>query len=250
VSSDARKAIIDQLTAVTSKDPHTLGIGLVVSIILLLWSSSSGMQNFMNALTASYEQRETRKFLKLRGTALVLTVGGLVFSAIVLAAVAVVPPLLSHWVGNGPLKYLLLVAELVVVFALMVVAITILYRYAPANRPVGLRWASAGALIATTLWVLATIGFAVYVDLFSHYANTYGALAGVIIFMLWLYLSAFIVMFGALINAEAERGVQGNAPSEPEGVDRDVIRLPEDSSADRSNADDSTVDEQAAHRAL
>jgi membrane protein len=245
VSSDAKSAITGQLTAVTSHKSQALGVGLVASLVALLWTASSGMQNFMKALTTSYEQVETRKFVRLRGTALLLTIGGLVFSAIVLAAVAVVPPLLSHWIGNGPLKYVLLVAELIVVFALMVSGITVLYRYGPANRPVGLRWASAGAVLAATLWVIGTIAFAVYVNLFSHYGNTYGALAGVVIFMLWLYLSSFVVLFGALVNAEAERGEKGNAPSQPEGIDRDVIRLPEDR---EQRLRPSTVDQESSYR--
>jgi membrane protein len=226
VSSDAKSVITGQLNQVAAAHQQSLGIGLAISVAILLWSASSGMQNLMQAITTAYEQKETRGFVKLRATAVALTLGGIVFSILVLAAVGVVPAVIGRVVPSGPLQAVVLVAEGVVFFALVVSVLTTLYRFAPANRPSGLRWASPGAIIGALLWTVGTVAFAFYVQNFSSYGNTYGALAGVVIFMLWLYLSAFVVLLGALINAEAERGMKGDAPSEPEGVDRDILRAP------------------------
>jgi membrane protein len=182
----------------------------------------------MQAVTTAYEQKETRGFLKLRGTALALTLAGVLFAVIVIAAVGVVPVVVDRFISSGPLKVVALVGEGLVLFLLVVTVLTAVYRLAPANRPAGLRWASPGAIIAALLWTVGTVAFAFYVQNFSSYANTYGALAGVVIFMLWLYLSSYVVLLGALINAEAERGMKGDAASEPEGVDRDIVRGPDE----------------------
>jgi membrane protein len=227
VSPDARKEIVDQLTQIASSKQQS-GFGLVFSIVVLLWSASSGTQNLMQAVTTAYEQKETRGFLKMRATALALTLAGVLFSVIVIAAVGVVPVLVDRLVGSGPLKVAALIGEGLVLFLLVVTVLTAVYRYAPANRPTGLRWASPGAVLAALLWTIGTVAFAFYVQNFSSYANTYGALAGVVIFMLWLYLSSYIVLLGALVNAEVERGMKGDAAAEPEGVDRDLVRAPDE----------------------
>jgi membrane protein len=227
VSEDVRKQIVDQLREIASSKQQS-GFGLIFSVVVLLWSASSGTQNLMQAVTTAYEQQETRGFIKLRATALLLTLAGVLFAVIVIAAIGVVPVLVDRFVGSGPLKAVALVGEGLVLFLLVVSVLTAVYRFAPANKPAGLRWASPGAIIAALLWTVGTVAFAFYVQNFSSYANTYGALAGVVIFMLWLYLSSYIVLLGALINAEAERGMEGNAAAEPEGVDRDLVRSPDE----------------------
>ena len=228
VSQDAKGVITGQLETVAAGKAGALSFGLLASLLGLLWSASSGMQNLMQALSTAHEQKETRGFVKLRGTALALTLGALLFAVLVLAAIGVVPPLLENLLGSGPLRILLVVVQFALLFALVVGALAVLYRFGPANRPVGWRWASSGAVVGGVLWMVGTVAFALYVNNFSSYSNTYGALAGVVIFMLWLYLSAFVVLFGALVNAEAEREAKGDAEAEPEGVDRDVVRAPDE----------------------
>jgi membrane protein len=231
VSKDVRDQIVTQLTEIASSKQQS-GFGLIFSVLVLLWSASSGTQNLMQAVTTAYEQKETRGFVKMRATALVLTLAGVLFAVVVIAAVGVVPVVVDRLVSSGPLKVVALVGEGLVLFLLVVTVLTGVYRFAPANKPAGLRWASPGAVIAALLWTVGTVAFAFYVQNFSSYANTYGALAGVVIFMLWLYLSSYIVLLGALINAEAERGMKGNAAAEPEGVDRDIVRAPDEESRD------------------
>jgi membrane protein len=227
VSKDVRDQIVTQLTEIASSKQQS-GFGLIFSVVVLLWSASSGTQNLMQAVTTAYEQKETRGFIKLRATALVLTLAGVLFAVVVIAAVGVVPVVVDRLVSSGPLKAVALVGEGLVLLLLVITVLTAMYRFAPANKPVGLRWASPGAVIAAVLWMIGTVAFAFYIQNFSSYANTYGALAGVVIFMLWLYLSSYIVLLGALINAEVERGMKGNAAAEPEGVDRDVVRSPDE----------------------
>jgi membrane protein len=187
----------------------------------------------MQALSTAFEQKETRGFIKLKGLALLLSIGALILAVILSAAIGIVPPLLENIFGSGPVRWLILAAEGAFLFLLLVGVLAILYRFGPANSPVGKRWASTGALFAGSILVIFTIVFAIYVNNFGSYNKTYGALAGVVILMLWLYYSTYVVLVGALLNAEGEREIQGNAEAEPENVDRDVVRAPNEEQEQR-----------------
>lgn len=225
LSSDVQNTVGDQLKTVAAGG-GSLSIGLLISVLVSLWSASGGAQNLMKALSAAYEQEETRGFVALKARALLLTVGALVMGVVVVGVVGVLPRLLGSLLDNGPLRVVLDSAMAVVLFFLVVGAVTVLYRLGPANRPAGLAWASPGALAATTLWAVGTFGFAVYVNNFSKYGNVYGALAGVIVLMLWLYLTVYAILLGALFNSETEREVKGDSASYPEGGDLPGVANP------------------------
>ena len=225
LSDDAQGVITGTLEQVAAD--KSLSIGLLISLVTLLWSTSSGMHNLMTALTTAFEQEETRGFVKLRARALLLSIIALVMAVIVIGIVGVVPRLLDSLLDNTVLRVLLQVLGVVVLLVLVVAALSALYRFGPANVPAGWRWASAGAVVAAMVWAVGTAAFAVYANNFGSYNKVYGTLAGLVIFMLWLYLSSFVVLLGALVNAEGQREVKGDAPSEPEGVDRDIVRSPQ-----------------------
>jgi membrane protein len=227
LSEDTRKVVSGRLEEVAAQQ-QGLGIGLLITIAGLLWSVSGGVQQLMKALTTAHEQRETRKAVALRLRALALSVGAIVLAVLVIGAAGLGPTLLGAAGMSGPLRWLLLAIGYVLLFLVVVAAIGLLYRFAPANKPVGWRWASSGAVIAGVAVAVVTVGFALYVNLFGNYANVYGTLVGVIVLMLWLYYSAFAVMVGALVNAEAEREAKGDAAARPEGADRDLVRAPDD----------------------
>lgn len=201
----AQALITDQLTAATRVGQGALTFGLVLALLIGLWSTSSGIGNLIKAVNIAYDQREARGFVKLRAISLLLTLAAIVFLLVTLALVAVVPALidglglgLAGRVAAEVVRWTLLVA--LVVFSLAVV-----YRVAPNRTAPHWRWVSPGALTAAALWILGSIGFSLYINYFSNYNKTYGALAGVIVLMLWIYLTSFIVLFGAEINAESER---------------------------------------------
>jgi membrane protein len=233
LSEDAKAAVSDPITTIASDQSSALSFGLIISLAVLLWSASSGMQNLMQALTTAYEQEETRGFVKLRATALVLSIGALLLAVVLIGVVGVVPPILEDLFPDGPLRWVLLAVEVVVLLLLLVAVVTALYRFAPANKPAGLKWGSTGAVFTAVLLVLFTVLFTLYVQNFGSYNKTYGALAGVIILMLWLYYSAYVLLIGALVNAEGMREAKGNAEAEPEGVDRDVVRSPNEDTQER-----------------
>jgi membrane protein len=201
---DSQQLISDQLAAITHSNSRALTVGLVISLLVALWSASSGTSNLMTAVNIAYEEKETRSFLKLRAVALLLTLGTVVFLVFTLALIAVVPVAL-HAVPLGPLGTVLAqVVRWTLLVALIVVGLAVLYRVAPDRNPAKFRWVSVGSALAALLWLLGSVGFSLYVNFFGNYSKTYGALAGVIVLLLWLFLTCYIVLLGAEINAEAE----------------------------------------------
>jgi membrane protein len=201
----AQPLIRDQIVALTQTSSSALSVSLVVSILLALWSASSGTSSLMTGINIAYDEQESRNFLKLRGTALLLTLGAIVFVLLTLALVAVVPAVLNALQLGTFVNVIVQIVRWVVLVVLIVVALAVVYRLAPDRDAPKFTWTSVGALVAAVLWVIASLGFSLYVNNFGSYNKTYGALAGVVVLLLWLYLTSYIILLGAEINAESEK---------------------------------------------
>jgi len=202
---ESQPLIVNQLNALVSTSGGALGVGLVVSLLAALWSASSATGNLIRAVNLAYDEEETRGFLKLRGIALLLTLGAIVFMLVTLTLVAVVPPLLDALPIGTAGRVVAQVVRWVLLLAMVITALAVVYRVAPDRDAPRFGWVSVGALVAAALWLIGSALFSVYVNYFGSYNKTYGALAGVVVLMLWLYLPSYIVLLGAEINAEAER---------------------------------------------
>jgi membrane protein len=202
---ESQPLIVNQLNALVSTSGGALGVGLVVSLLAALWSASSATGNLIQAVNLAYDEEETRGFLKLRGIALLLTLGAIVFMLVTLTLVAVVPPLLDALPIGTAGRVVAQVVRWVLLLAMVITALAVVYRVAPDRDAPRFGWVSVGALVAAALWLIGSALFSVYVNYFGSYNKTYGALAGVVVVMLWLYLTSYIVLLGAEINAEAER---------------------------------------------
>jgi membrane protein len=216
----AQPLIRDQLTAIASTSGGALGFSLILSIVLALWTASGGTGNLMAAINIAYDENETRGFVKRRGTALVLTFGAIIFVLLALALVAVVPVLLNALNLGTFVNVVVQVIRWVLLVVLVIIALAIVYRAAPDRDAPQFKWTSVGALVAAGLWVLGSIAFSLYVNNFGSYNKTYGALAGVVILLLWLYLTSYIVLLGAEINAESEKQTKQDTtkgPAQPMG---------------------------------
>ena len=218
--SGADQLLTEQLKSVTSAGRQSLSIGLALSLLGVLWSASGGVQGLVKGLNLVYDERETRGFLKLRGLSLLLTLGAIVVAVTAIALIAVFPGFVDS-LGLGRAGELAASIGRWVVLALLVLAaLAVVYRYAPDRANPRWRWVSWGAVVALVLWLLGSIGFSWYVDNFGKYNQTYGALAAVIILLLWLFLSAFVVLLGAEFDAETERQTATDTttgPSRPLG---------------------------------
>jgi membrane protein len=222
LSPETADIVGNQLREVTSGAGGALGLATVIGILTALWSASSGMKALITGVNLAYDETETRKFVKLRGLALLLTLGAMVLMAVALALIVGFPAVADAW--PTVLRWVVGILRWVLLAALLIVGLAVLYRYAPDRDEPKWTWASWGSGIATLLWILASIGFSVYVNAFGNYNKTYGALAGVIILMFWLFLSAFVVLVGAELNTEMELQTAKDTTAGPEKAmgDRDA----------------------------
>jgi membrane protein len=200
----ARQVITDQVTMLASRR-STLGIGLIISVVIALWSASAGVSNLLTAINVAYDEAEKRGFIKKRLLSLGLTLGAIVFMVIVLGLVAVLPPLLRAVFGASALRWILQILGWLVLVVLVAAVLAILYRLGPDRDAPRMAWVSVGAVVATVIWLAASIGFSLYASTFGNYAKTYGVFAGIVVLLFWLWLTMYAILLGAEINAEAEQ---------------------------------------------
>ncbi|PVZ15050.1 YihY/virulence factor BrkB family protein [Actinomycetospora cinnamomea] len=198
----AQQLVADQIGAVVGAGTGSLTTGLVISVLAALFSASSGTQNLMAAINIAYDETESRGAVKLRAIALLLTAGAVVFVVVSIVLVAVAPVVLDALGTTG--RVLGQVVRWVLLVGLVVLGLAVVYRVAPDRDAPRFRWVTPGSFLATVLWIVGSIAFSFYVDNFGSYNKTYGALAGIVVFLLWLYLTSYIVLLGAEINSEAE----------------------------------------------
>ena len=200
----AADVIGEQLKSATSKDPSTLGFTTAIGILVSLWSANSGMKAIFDALNVAYNEKEKRSFFWLNAQSLLFTLGGFVFLALTLAAIVAVPIIL-HVLPLGPLAgWAVTIAPWVVMLGLIVFALAVLYRYGPSRTEPQWRWVTPGSLLASVVWLIASAGLSFYASHFANYDKTYGSLGAVIGFMIWMWVSAIIILVGAEMNSEIE----------------------------------------------
>ncbi|MGY1736281.1 YihY/virulence factor BrkB family protein [Geodermatophilus sp. SYSU D00684] len=201
---EAAALIGDQLTAITQNSGGALSVSLVISVLAALWSASGGTGNVITAVNIAYDEVETRGFVKRKAMALGLTLGAIVFVLVTFTLVAVVPAVLDALPLGVVGTVLAQVVRWVLLLGVFAGSLAVLYRVAPDRDAPQLKWVSLGAIVVTLIWALVSLGFSFYVNNFGSYDKTYGAIAGVIVLMLWLYLTCYLVLLGAEINSEAE----------------------------------------------
>ncbi|WP_040336768.1 YihY/virulence factor BrkB family protein [Candidatus Blastococcus massiliensis] len=199
----ARELITEQVTAITDAG-GALTWGLVVSTVAALWTASGGVNNMVKAVNIAYDEVETRNFAKLRALSVVLTVGAIVFVVVTIGLIAVLPVVLDALALGAVGTVLAEIARWAGLLVVVAGSLAVLYRVAPDRDAPRFRWVSLGSVVVTLVWALVSLGFTFYVNNFGSYNETYGAIAGVIVLMLWLYLTCYLVLLGAEINSEAE----------------------------------------------
>ena len=207
--------------------PGLFSVGLVIA----LWSASGAFAALINALNKAYDVEETRPFWKVRGIALLMTLGLSVMIMIGVLLLVAGPPIgrgIADLLGLGEIFTLVWsVVQWPVALSLMVITVALLYYFAPdAGQP--FRWITPGGLIGVLLWVLASVIFRFYVSNFGSYDATYGSIGAVIVLLLYLYISSLTILFGAELNATLVRlkeEISGEQvlDAEPAGEKPDIL---------------------------
>ncbi len=216
--SEVLTILRDQLLAIVTSSKTAQGFGLLLAILVALYGAMRAATAMIAALNIINEEPETRSFFRTTAVAALITVG-----MVSVALVGVLSISVFAYVSNFLAPYLGTAAALLIqlatwAFAGALVSFTfaIFFRYAPDRRAAKWRWLSVGSVLSTLLWVAITAGFGFYVADVSDYNATYGSLAAVVIFLMWLFLSAYAVLIGAEVNAEMERQTMVDSTIGPE----------------------------------
>ena len=194
----------DQISRVLDKGNTALGATFLFGLALAVWSANAGVKSVIDALNVVYEEREKRGFVALNLLSLALTTGSLAALLLMVGAVVALPLALDH-LGLAPESRIIVAfARWPLLFVVLVGALGILYRFGPSRRPARWRWLSVGAVTAAVLWIAGSALLSWYLSNFANYSATYGSLGAAIGLMMWMWMSAIIVLCGAELNSEIE----------------------------------------------
>jgi membrane protein len=204
VPDNVLSIVHEQASRIASNSGRALSIGFVVGIVVSLWSAMSGVKAIIDALNVIYEQKEGRNVLKLNVVALVFTLAGFAAFLLAIAAIVILPLILSP-IGLGSMtETLTRIARWPVLLVVLLVGLAVLYRYGPDRRAARWQWVSVGSVFAAVTWIAASFLFSWYLVSFANYNATYGSLGAVVGLMIWLWISTILVLLGAELNAEIE----------------------------------------------
>jgi len=216
IPDEAAGIILDQAVAVTGSGQQGLGVAFGLSLALALYSASRGVNSLIDGLNVAYDETETRGFFKKQFVSIGLTIA--LFTGLVIAMVTVVAlPLILAQLGLPDwLTTILLMIRWLILAALTLLGLAVVYRLGPARRRAEWQWVTHGAVVCCVIWMTASIILSIYVSNFGNYNETFGSMAGVIILLLWLWISAFSVLIGAALNAEAEAQTRIDSTTGPD----------------------------------
>jgi membrane protein len=194
----------DQVARVLMKGNTALGATFLFGLALAIWSANAGVKAIIDALNVVNEEREKRSFVRLNLLSLTFTCAGIAALLLMVSAVVAAPLLLDH-IGLAPQsKIIISLARWPLMLAILLVALALLYRFGPSRQPARWQWLSVGTLVAALLWIAGSALLSWYLSNFANYSATYGSLGAAIGLMMWMWMSAIIVLCGAELNSEIE----------------------------------------------
>jgi membrane protein len=206
IPADAAGLVHSQLRQLTQSAADRKGLGLAVALLMALYGASRASGAMITSLNIIYEERDRRSYLRWSLVSATLAAGAIVVGIVGLTAASLLSVSGSLIPHGGPVTALVLrISSWLLAAGLCMVTMGGIYRFAPNRADARWQWLSLGSFVATLLWLGATILFGIYVARFGNYDATYGSLGAVVVLLLWLYLSAYAVLLGGLINAETER---------------------------------------------
>lgn len=221
VPSGGLDIIRDQLTRLTTQSDGTLSFTLVVSLLIALWSASSGIKALFQAMNVAYHENEKRSFLILNIIALVFTLGSAIAAMLVVGVAIGVPAALAILPGGNGFDWAVRLISYGVMITVLLVGIVALYRWGPSREQAKWRWITPGAILAVVALGAASLLFSWYVGNFTDYKAAYGSLGALIGLLTWMWISLTIIIGGAEINSEVEhQTAKDSTTGEPEVMGR------------------------------
>jgi membrane protein len=213
--------IADRVRTLVSHGGTTLGLSLLLSTAFALWSASTGTKSLLSALNVAYEEQEQRSFLRFQAIGLLITLCSILGAILGMAILVLLPAVISFVGLSGHAKSLIQIGSLAVLVVFLLLALSVLYRFGPSRTGARWSWITPGSLVATVLWLLASALFSFYVQHLASYDATYGPLGAVAGIMMWFWVTAYIILFGAELNAELElQTAEDTTPGEPQPMGR------------------------------
>ena len=217
----AFQLISERVHMLVSKPQGALTTGLLISTAVALWSSATGTKSIISALNLAYEERERRSFLRFQVTAFIMTLLALLGAVLGLGLLVALPPFLALLGFEGNVAALVRVASALLLVGFVLGSLSLLYRFGPCREAARWRWITPGSMLATILWVLASVLFSFYVGHLASYDATYGPLGAVVGVMMWFFVTVYVVLLGAELNAELElQTARDSTDGPPEPIGR------------------------------
>jgi len=195
----AFQLISDRIQTLVAAPARSLGAGFLISLVISLWSSSTGTKSILNALTLAYNETEDRGMIEFQLVALGMTFVAVIGAVLAIAILVAIPLAIAFLGLSGYAQALVALTGFLAMIAFVVISLGLLYRFGPAGG--GHIFYAPGAALATIIWLAGSWAFGWYVGHFAAYSAMYGPLATLIGLMMWFYLTAYIVLLGAVLNA-------------------------------------------------
>ena len=241
----AIEVVRDQVMRISTGNETKLGFAFAIGLGLSAWSANAGVKAVFDALNVAYGEDEKRSFLRLNLTSLIFTLGILVFALLAICAVAAIPVMLDYLYLGNITEWLIWLGRWPALIAILIIGLAALYRFGPSRDDAQWKWVSPGAIFASVAWLLGSVLFSWYVASFEDYNKTYGALGAVIALLMWMWLSATIILVGAELNSEAERQTQRDTTK---GTPRPIGLRGADAADNKAGSDDESGKGRSAQR--
>jgi membrane protein len=206
----------EQLTRLTAESNDTLGLTLLFSLAIALWSASAGVKAMFEAMNVAYHEQERRSFFVFNGTALLFTLGGALAALLVVSVVIVMPAIVGFLPGGEGLEWTVRVAAYAAMLLVLSFGLAALYRWGPSREDAKWRWITPGMLLSVVALGVTSVTFSWYVANFTNDNATYGSLGAVIGMMSWLWISVTLVIVGAELNSEIEHQTAEDSTTGPD----------------------------------
>jgi membrane protein len=214
---EAGQLIAEQLVSVVQTSEGKKGLALLIALGIALFGARNAVGGVINALNIAYEEEERRSFVRVNLLALAITAAGVLAMVLAMAGIGALGLLHVALPEASPVvRAISVMASYVLVACVGATAAALLYRYGPSRDRPSWRWLTPGSLLFAAGWVLLTLAFGFYVRRFGNYGATYGSLSAVVVLLTWLYLSAYLLIFGAELNCELEHQTERDTTKGPE----------------------------------